>query len=79
MRQRDPVARPTTLPPSLLTEEQLAARWALSVKTLQAARLKGTLVDFVKIGRSVRYRLSDVEAYELGQVRHSTSDPGDRA
>lgn len=76
MPQRDPVAGPSTPSRHLLTEEQLAARWALSVKTLQAARLKGSLVDFVKIGRSVRYRLTDVEAYENAQLRRSTSDPG---
>lgn len=60
----------------LLTEAQLAERWCLSVKTLQAARLKGNLIDFVKIGRAVRYRLVDVEAFEISQRRRSTTDRG---
>ena len=43
-----------------LTEAQLAERWQISVRTLQAARVKGSGVPFVRIGRSVRYRLEDV-------------------
>jgi len=59
----------------LLTEGQLAARWALaSAKKLQADRLKGGGCPFVKIGRSVRYRLSDVLAYETANLRTSTSE-----
>ena len=46
------------------TETQLAKRWNKSVKTLQADRWKGTGVSFLKLGRSVRYRLSDIVAYE---------------
>jgi hypothetical protein len=45
-----------------LTEKQLAERHQLSVKTLRNARVYGGYVPFVKIGRCVRYRLSEVMA-----------------
>lgn len=54
----------------LLTENDLAARWRLSPKTLQAARIRGTLVRYVKIGRAVRYRLADVIAYEQTHLQN---------
>lgn len=47
-----------------LTEVQLAERWQVSVKKLQADRYNGRGVQFAKIGRSVRYRLADVLAHE---------------
>jgi hypothetical protein len=57
-----------------LNEKQLAERWAVSVRTLQAARVKGGGVPFVRIGRSVRYRLEDVLAYEHARLRTNTSE-----
>ena len=57
-----------------LTEIQLAERHQRAVKTLQADRLKGGGVPFVKLGRSVRYRLSDIEAWEQAHLMHSTSE-----
>jgi hypothetical protein len=57
-----------------LTETQLAARHQRSVKTLRNARVYGGYIPFVKIGRSVRYRLSDVLAYEESNVVRSTSE-----
>jgi len=56
-----------------LTERQLATRHQRSVKTLRNARVYGGYVPFVKIGRSVRYRLSDVLAYERDNLLRSTS------
>jgi hypothetical protein len=58
-----------------LNEKQLAERWGVSVRTLQAARVKGSGVPFIRIGRAVRYRLEDVLAYEEDQRRTSTSEP----
>jgi hypothetical protein len=58
---------------TLLTEQQLAARWQVSPKTLRNARVAGRLIGFVKIGRSVRYRLSEIIAYELQNSVLSTS------
>ena len=62
----------STLP--RLNEKQLAERWGVSVRTLQAARIKGSGAPFIRIGRSVRYRLEDVLAYEKARLRHNTSD-----
>jgi hypothetical protein len=58
-----------------LNEKQLADRWGISVRTLQAVRVKGGGVPFIRIGRAVRYRLEDVLAYEQAQLRISTSEP----
>jgi hypothetical protein len=57
-----------------LTETQLAARHQRSVKTLRNARVSGGYIPFVKIGRNVRYRLSDVLAFEQAALKRSTSD-----
>jgi hypothetical protein len=48
----------------MLTEKQLADRWLLSVKKLQRDRYLRRGVPWHLIGRLVRYRLDDVEAYE---------------
>lgn len=57
-----------------LTEYQLARRWTVTEKKLQADRLKGVGCPFIKIGRAVRYRLEDVLAYEAARLRTSTSE-----
>jgi hypothetical protein len=58
------------LPPGddqLLTDRQLAARWSCSAKTLRNHRSAGEGCPFVRLGRLVRYRLSDVlEAERAG-------------
>jgi hypothetical protein len=58
---------------TLLTEQQVAARWQLAPKTLRNARVTGRLIGHVKIGRSVRYRLSEIIAYELQNSMRSTT------
>jgi len=60
---------------SFLKEDQLAARWQLSVKALQRWRLIGEGPSFVRLGRAIRYRSSDIEDFEL--ARHS-NNPNDR-
>jgi hypothetical protein len=57
-----------------LTEKQLASRHQLSVKTLRNARVSGSYIRFVRLGRTGRYRLSDVVAYEEANLVRSTSD-----
>ena len=47
-----------------LTEKQLAARHRRSPKTLRNDRVLGVYVPFHTLGRLVRYRFSDVIAYE---------------
>jgi len=60
----------------LLTELDLATRWSCSIKKLQADRLKGVGIPYVKIGRLVRYRIEDVLEFEAAQLRQSTSEGG---
>ena len=57
----------------LLTEAELACRWGVSPKTLRNARVTGSPVPFVRIGRLIRYPLSGVLAYEQRRTRNSTS------
>ena len=47
-----------------LTENQLAERWGLSIKTLQDWRRKGTGVRYLKLGKAIRYPHEIVEKYE---------------
>lgn len=47
-----------------LTENQLAERWGLSIKTLQDWRRKGTGVAYLKLGKAIRYPQQNVEKYE---------------
>lgn len=63
---------PTTI---FLNEHQLAERQQRSVKTLRNQRVTGGGVPFCRLGRSVRYRLSDVIAWEEARVVSSTSEP----
>ena len=59
----------------LLTEAQVAKRWGLaSPKKLQADRVAGVGCRFVRLGRAVRYRLSDLVAFESSNLRTSTSE-----
>jgi hypothetical protein len=64
---------PSIADETFLTDEELAARWHVAAKTLRNARVAGRLIGFVKIGRSVRYRLSEIIAYELQNSVRSTS------
>lgn len=60
----------------LLNEKVLAARWGISVKTLQNKRVQGDGIPFLKLGRSVRYQLKDVVEFERASLRLSTSEGG---
>ncbi len=48
---------------SLMTQDDLAARWQVTKMTLLRRRSAG-LLPFVKLGRGVRFRLADVIAIE---------------
>lgn len=47
----------------VVDEKQAAAYVNLSVKTLQARRAAHKAPAFLKIGRSIRYRLVDLDAF----------------
>ena len=51
---------------SLLTRREVADRWRQSTETIKRRERAG-LLHALKLGRSVRYRLSDVLAFENGR------------
>ncbi len=59
---------------TLMTEQQVADRQQRSAKTLRNQRVKGGGIPYLRLGGSVRYRLSDVIAWEQAGLRQSTSD-----
>jgi hypothetical protein len=58
----------------LLTETEAAELRRQSVRTLQSERLHGGGCPFVKLGRSVRYRLSDVLKFIESRISNSTTE-----
>ncbi len=64
----------------IMFDEYCAARYLggeekpLSVRTLQRQRSDGTGPAYIKVGRLVRYRKSDLDAWIEAQRRRSTSD-----
>jgi predicted DNA-binding transcriptional regulator AlpA len=51
-----------------LSRQDLADRYGLPVKTLAKWASKGTGPPYARMGRHVRYRLSDVTAWETARV-----------
>lgn len=62
----------------LLNEQQVAQRQGRSVRTLQNQRVQGGGIPYFKLGRVVRYRLSDVVEWEDARRFSSTSEEGER-
>ncbi|MDA0989718.1 MAG: DNA-binding protein [Verrucomicrobia bacterium] len=58
-----------------MTQQQLAARWQMSPRTLEQWRWLGKGPQFLKIGARVLYRDEDVEDYEAAQICQNTSGP----
>ena len=56
------------------TPKQLAERWQLATPTLDHWRSEGIGPIFLKIQGQVRYRLSDILAFEAQSLRKSTSE-----
>lgn len=52
-----------------LSEQELADRWLLSARTLQRWRQAGTGPVFLRLGRRIVYRRSDVEHFEEAQAQ----------
>jgi hypothetical protein len=60
----------------LVTRKELSDRWKLSVETLKRRERSGIL-PCLKLGRGVRYRLSDVEHLEAdAEVRQPGATVG---
>lgn len=63
----------------LLTVSE-AARWAkVSDSFLNKARLTGDGPKFIRLGRAIRYRLADLEAWAQARAATSTSEYGEQA
>jgi hypothetical protein len=59
---------------SLVTPEELAARWLITPGTLARWRRNGKGPEFSKTDSGISYKLEDIEAYEKSRTYHSTSD-----
>lgn len=70
-------ATPTTLSQNLTTA-QTAEVLGIKKETLGQMRWRGTGPVFLKIGRCVRYRVSDLEDYMKGRTFSSTTEAGGR-
>lgn len=51
-----------------------AARTGLAVATLEKRRLTGDGPPFVRLGRSIRYRVSDLDDWLASHIVSSTSE-----
>lgn len=60
--------------PPLFDERQLADLLNVSVKAVQAWRYKGGGPAFVRLGRAIRYRPNDVEAWLASNTFETTTD-----
>ena len=60
----------------LLTEKEAAAKLGWKVSNLQQRRHRGLPPPYVKIGRSVRYREEDIEAYINASIVHPVVEDG---
>lgn len=61
---------------ALMTEKAAAEYLGISIRTLQAWRVRGGGVRFVKMGKAVRYRPQDLEAWVEAHMCGSTSEFG---
>lgn len=61
---------------SLLTSRDAAKILNMSVYWMERKRWLGDGPEYLKVGRAVRYRLSDLEKYLSNRGRNSTSDIG---
>lgn len=59
---------------TLLDEAEVSKAIGRSVPTLQKDRVQGSGPPYIKFGRQVRYRPSDVQAWLAERVRRSTSE-----
>lgn len=56
---------------ALLTEAELAARWMVSLRTMQRLRDQGGLPISFRVGRKILYRLDVIQAFEAASKNAS--------
>ncbi|AEV38408.1 helix-turn-helix transcriptional regulator [Pseudovibrio ascidiaceicola] len=59
---------------ALITEAAAADYLGISIRTIQAWRVRGGGPNYVKLGKAVRYRPSDIQAWIEAHLTSSTSD-----
>lgn len=64
-----------SIPQRLLTTAEAAELVQLSQPHLEKARVYGGGPCYIKLGRSVRYRIEDLEAWITSGIVQSTSEP----
>lgn len=57
-----------------LNQSQLADRWDISEASLERWRSEGIGPVFLKLQGRVLYRVEDIESFEIGSLRKSTSE-----
>lgn len=60
----------------LLSQDDVAELLAIAPRSLESWRLRGGGPRYVRVGRLVRYRHTDVSDWLAARERASTSDPG---
>ena len=60
--------------PDYMTPKEAADYVRSSPSTLAKRRITGQLPNFSRIGKAIRYRRADLDAWMNGNVRKSTSD-----
>ena len=68
-----PRPQSSAAPRLALDENEIAARWGISVKTLRRWRQEQLGPVFCKLGARVTYLIAEIEAYERRVSRFSTS------
>ena len=58
---------------SLLSTKLLSRRWNIAPRTLERWRTEGRGPQFVRIGRHVRYRLTDIIDFEVTNTQASSA------
>ena len=58
----------------LLTQRQASKMLALSERTIERLRVSGLGPKFVRCGRSIRYRVADLETWIASRIVGSTSE-----
>ena len=62
---------PQSAPSRRLSQRDLATHWQISERTLERERWMNTGPAYIKVGGRVVYRLEDVVAYEMAQLRQA--------
>lgn len=68
-----------TLVEQYLTQRALELRWKISGRTLERWRAEDYGPAWYVLGGSIRYRLDDIEGFEMRQRRGAYSVKGDQA